>query len=182
MKSSLISLFQNKQKKKEMTWSLIFFQTNLLFWKRLPSRHKDWVQRRRVSLDPRHPPTLYTSPSQLCRRGKEMSYQRAPQQPYPPPGYPPPPGFPSAPPPPYEGYPPPPPPYDGYPPPPPPPPPHGYPGYQGYFSEGYPPPPPQQYQHCHHEHYQNQDPGCTSFLQACLAGLCCCCMVEECCF
>ncbi|KAK6256214.1 hypothetical protein QUC31_017933 [Theobroma cacao] len=113
-----------------------------------------------------------------------MSYQRVPQDPYPPPGYaspysaPPPPGYPSAPPrpptlPPYEGYPPPPLP-PGYPP---------YPqrpgqpyeGYQGYFAEGYPPPPPPpppghpQYQHCHHyehHHYQDQsDAGCFSFLQ-----------------
>eukprot|EP00258_Populus_trichocarpa_P029069 XP_024445088.1 basic proline-rich protein [Populus trichocarpa] len=85
-----------------------------------------------------------------------MSYQRAPHDPYPPPGYSspyPPPGYsPSAPPPPpHEGYPPPPPPppgYPGYPPPGPPPP--GYPGYpppgpprgyQGYFAEGYPTPP-----------------------------------------
>lgn len=59
MKSSLISLFQNKQKKKEMTWSLIFFQTNLLFWKRLPSRHKDCSDDEFLStLDTHQPCTL----------------------------------------------------------------------------------------------------------------------------
>uniref|UniRef100_A0A7N2QZL4 Uncharacterized protein n=1 Tax=Quercus lobata TaxID=97700 RepID=A0A7N2QZL4_QUELO len=104
-----------------------------------------------------------------------MSYQRAPQEPYPPPGYgypyppPPPQGYPSAPP--YDGYPPPPPAnpppgYPGYPPPQPP----TYEGYQGYFAQGYqhppPPPPPQQYQqyHCEHHHYDDQ-PGCLSFLR-----------------
>ncbi|KAA8530067.1 hypothetical protein F0562_004776 [Nyssa sinensis] len=98
-----------------------------------------------------------------------MSYQRVPQDPYPPPGYgsPYPPPHPSAPPPPpYEGYPPGPPPPPGYPYPPPP-----HPGYQGYFNEGYPPPPPpphppQPYQVYHCEHYQSQDQtGCFSFLQ-----------------
>ncbi|PQP94437.1 hypothetical protein Pyn_35345 [Prunus yedoensis var. nudiflora] len=67
-----------------------------------------------------------------------MSYHKAPQEPYPPPGYPypyPPPGYasgPPPPPPPYEGYPPPPPGYPhGYGPPPPPPP-HGPPPpYEG---------------------------------------------------
>ncbi|KAJ4729528.1 hypothetical protein OWV82_002299 [Melia azedarach] len=106
-----------------------------------------------------------------------MSYQRPPNDPYPPPGYsaayPPPQGYPSsAPPPPYEGYAP---PSQGYPYAPPPPPggPRPYEGYQGYFAEGYPPPPPRpgqpQYpQHCHYEHYhyENQSAtGCFSFLQ-----------------
>ncbi|XP_038700892.1 cysteine-rich and transmembrane domain-containing protein WIH1-like [Tripterygium wilfordii] len=112
-----------------------------------------------------------------------MSYQRVPQERYPPPEYsspyPPPPGYPSAPPPPYEGYPSSPLGYPAYPPPPRPP----YEGYQGYFNGGYPPPlpqPPQQYQHYHCEHYQYQDlgTGCFSFLQGCLATLCCCCVLD----
>ncbi|GFY83203.1 hypothetical protein Acr_02g0014430 [Actinidia rufa] len=75
-----------------------------------------------------------------------MSYQKVPQEPYPPPGYGstyPPPGYPSAPP---APGPPPPPQYEGYAPPPPPPaypyPAPPQPGYQGYFSQGYPAPPP----------------------------------------
>ncbi|KAJ6860385.1 cysteine-rich and transmembrane domain-containing protein WIH1-like isoform X2 [Populus alba x Populus x berolinensis] len=121
-----------------------------------------------------------------------MSYQKAPHDPYSPPGYSspyPPPGYPPSapPPPPYEGYPPP--PHEGYPPPPPPgypgypppgPPPPGYPGYpppgpprgyQGYFAEGYPTPPgPPQYQQCYHyEHHPYQDNygGCSSLLRGC---------------
>ncbi|CAA2982833.1 Hypothetical predicted protein [Olea europaea subsp. europaea] len=103
-----------------------------------------------------------------------MSYQKVPQEPYPPPGYGtyPPPGYPSAPPqPPYEGYPYPPPGY--YPPP-------QRPGdsYQGYFNQGYPPPPPPpQYQvpHCEH-HHNDGDTGCTSFLRGWYVNyfLCCC--------
>ncbi|RHN47330.1 hypothetical protein MtrunA17_Chr7g0251821 [Medicago truncatula] len=106
-------------------------------------------------------------------------YQRAPQDPYPPPygtpypppqGYPitqPPPGYPSAPPPPsYEGYPPPPPPgYATYPPQHPP----QYQSYQGYFNDGYPPPPPPPNYHCHHVQHHCHDndhgSGCTSFFQ-----------------
>jgi len=103
------------------------------------------------------------------------NYQRAPQDPYPPPygtpyppphGYPitqPPPGYPSAPPPPsYEGYPPPPPPgYATYPPQHPP----QYQSYQGYFNDGYPPP----NYHCHHVQHHCHDndhgSGCASFFQ-----------------
>ncbi|KAK8664086.1 hypothetical protein V6N13_083889 [Hibiscus sabdariffa] len=108
-----------------------------------------------------------------------MSYQRAPQDPYPPPGYNPysPPatdGYPSAPPPPsFEGYPPP--GYPAFPPQPSPQPP--YEGYQGYFAQGYPPPPPggghPQYQQCQpqYERYDYQEDqsgaGCFSFLQGC---------------
>ncbi|KAJ0113637.1 hypothetical protein Patl1_02575 [Pistacia atlantica] len=98
-----------------------------------------------------------------------MSYHRPPNDPYASPGYsapyPPPPGYPPPPPPPYEGYPPPPPP-PGFPYPPP-----GqrpYEGYQGYLAEGYPPPPPRPGQpqyYYEHYHYQNNDTGCTSFLQ-----------------
>ncbi|KAK6928578.1 hypothetical protein RJ641_007169 [Dillenia turbinata] len=103
-----------------------------------------------------------------------MSYQKATNDPYPPPGYgtvypPPPPGYPSAPPS-YDGYPSPqpsppvgypPPGYPGHPPPPPPP----NQGYQGYFNGGggysYPYPPPQQpqyqqYHHCDHHYYDDQ--------------------------
>ncbi|XP_039033997.1 basic salivary proline-rich protein 2-like isoform X1 [Hibiscus syriacus] len=112
-----------------------------------------------------------------------MSYQRVPQDPYPPPGYnpyfppPPPEGHPSAPPPPsFDGYPPPPP--SGFPAYPPPEPPQQppYEGYQGYFAEGYPPPPGgnPQYQQCHPQqyeqyHYQEDqsDAGCFAFLQGC---------------
>ncbi|GFY83207.1 proline-rich family protein [Actinidia rufa] len=103
-----------------------------------------------------------------------MSYQKVPQEPYPPPGYGstyPPPGYPSAPP---APGPPPPPQYEGYAPPPPPPaypyPAPPQPGYQGYFSQGYPapppPPPPQPYQvyHCDHYHYQDQN-CCSSFVR-----------------
>ncbi|KAJ4961042.1 hypothetical protein NE237_020952 [Protea cynaroides] len=117
---------------------------------------------------------------------KDMSYERVPQQTYPPPGYsspyPPPQQsypqpygvYPPPPPPGYPGYPPPPPPGNqGYPPPPPP-------GYQGYFNEGYPPP-PQQFPP--HQQYQyNDQSGCFSVLQGCFAALCCCCLLEECCF
>lgn len=110
---------------------------------------------------------------------KMSDYQRAPQDPYPPPygtpypppqGYPitqPPPGYPSAPPPPsYEGYPPPPPPgYATYPPQHPP----QYQSYQGYFNDGYPPPPPPPNYHCHHVQHHCHDndhgSGCTSFFQ-----------------
>ncbi|KAI3457786.1 hypothetical protein Pfo_014449 [Paulownia fortunei] len=98
-----------------------------------------------------------------------MSYQKVPQQNYPPPGYgtvyPQPAGYPSAPPqPPHEGYPYPPPPPSGYPYPPPPQP-GG--GYQGYFNQGYPlppPPPPPQVYHCEHHHHDDGS-GCTSFLR-----------------
>ncbi|GAU39410.1 hypothetical protein TSUD_323580 [Trifolium subterraneum] len=107
------------------------------------------------------------------------NYQRAPQDPYPPPGHgspypppqgypvsPPPPGYPSAPPPPsYEGYPPPLPPGYGttYPPPRP-----QYNSYQGYFNDGYPPPPPPPNYHCHHvQHHchDHNDSGFGSFFQ-----------------
>nr|XP_043614416.1 cysteine-rich and transmembrane domain-containing protein WIH2-like [Erigeron canadensis] len=113
---------------------------------------------------------------------------------------PPPPGYPSVPPqPPYNnaGYPPPQPPtYAGvyqyhdpsvggpvtgysYPPPSP-----QRPGYQGYFApQNYPPPPqppPYQVYHCEHECYDDHD-GCSSFLRGCMAALCFCCILDECC-
>ncbi|KAJ0111460.1 hypothetical protein Patl1_02560 [Pistacia atlantica] len=90
-----------------------------------------------------------------------LSYHRPPNDPYASQGY----SAPYPPPPPYEGYPPPLPP-PGFPNPPP-----GqcpYEGYQGYFAEGYPPPPPRAGQpqyYYEHYHYQNNDTGCTSFLQ-----------------
>ncbi|KAG9141935.1 hypothetical protein Leryth_009287 [Lithospermum erythrorhizon] len=99
-----------------------------------------------------------------------MSYQKVPQDPYPPPGYgsvypppqpPPPPGYPSAPPVnPYEGYPPPPQYHHHHHQPPPP-----Y-AYQGYFNPGcgHPPPPPPP--HC--DHYHEGNDSFTDFLRGCL--------------
>lgn len=121
-----------------------------------------------------------------------MSYQnnKGMVEGYPPPGYTPPYPYP---PPGYQG-----PPAPGYPYPPPPPPgyqppldqahcchhgsPQGYQqGYQGYFNPGYPPqqyPPPQQYSTFSSPDTQG---GYTGFLEGCMAALCCCCLLGECC-
>ncbi|XP_041012299.1 cysteine-rich and transmembrane domain-containing protein WIH1-like [Juglans microcarpa x Juglans regia] len=46
-------------------------------------------------------------------------------------------------------------------------------GYQGYFHDGHPPP---------SRPYQRYDgSGCPSFLRGCLAALCCCWALEQCC-
>uniref|UniRef100_A0A7N0UX64 Uncharacterized protein n=1 Tax=Kalanchoe fedtschenkoi TaxID=63787 RepID=A0A7N0UX64_KALFE len=77
--------------------------------------------------------------------------------------------------------------------PPPPPPPtygggsYGYDGYQGYFDQGYPPPPPRPLPPQHYNHYQppndyDYNYGCDSFLRRCLGFLCCCWLLEACCF
>ncbi|XP_006363264.1 cysteine-rich and transmembrane domain-containing protein A-like [Solanum tuberosum] len=100
-----------------------------------------------------------------------MSYEHVHEDPYPPPGYAPPPPGP-------QGYPPPGQPepvgYYGEAPPPPPP---GPPSYQGYFNDQYPPP-----DHIHHDQPADHDSsGCCSFLKGCLATLCCCCLLEQCC-
>ncbi|CAM8950947.1 unnamed protein product [Rhodiola kirilowii] len=83
----------------------------------------------------------------------------------------------------------PPPPGNFQPSPPPPPPPgrYDYDGYQGYFDQGYPPPPPRPLPPQHYNHYQqpynyDYDNGCDSFLRRCLGFLCCCWLLEACCF
>ncbi|KAM0890369.1 hypothetical protein ACQ4PT_027158 [Festuca glaucescens] len=66
-------------------------------------------------------------------------------------------------------------------------------GYQGYFNQGYRPyypppqlPPPSPRYGTHHDHCRHRrhgDEGSNSgFLKGCLAALCCCRLLEECCF
>ncbi|TVU14808.1 hypothetical protein EJB05_38301, partial [Eragrostis curvula] len=65
----------------------------------------------------------------------------------------------------------------------------GYQQYQGYLGEENPSyssygwsqhPPPAHSQQGPFQHYQ-EDPDCITFLRGCFAGLCCCCLLEQCC-